>query len=163
MKQIKWIEYKDLGNSDEEFQGMSINDIFNLYVLKTNFPISEEDGLIISHIDGIEVVSFVSKYQIVIGIAELFNEDFVKKEIEKALRHPEAFRDINSLDCEETKKTLSERRDEICVYKHWAILLAPNGQIKSIFSDHLDDFLNQKKNLEHYNNLFQGLIVSSED
>lgn len=56
---------------------------FNFWLANTNFTISKRIKRILNEIHGVEALVFLSRYQFIIGIGKLFDEDEVKQTIEQ--------------------------------------------------------------------------------
>lgn len=88
--------------------------LFNFWRVDTSFKITKTMVKKMNYIDGVETLDIYTPYRFRIGIAQLFDEKAVQKEVDKTLRKIQEKR-VNYSRSEEYKKLLDSQ------YKFWAI------------------------------------------
>lgn len=108
---------------------------YNFWLANTNFAITKKIQSYLNQSAGIDALIVIGKYQFIISIAKLFDENIVKKNIEKLLN-------INkhiSLTSILNKK-----------YKYWIAYKFPNNNL--IYSGH-DDIAEMERIAKVYQNI----------
>lgn len=144
--------------ADDEYHPLKM---FNLYMLKTDFRITNTIVSTLSLLDGVEVVRPISRYQVVIGIGELFDDDYVRVKIESFIcgTNPD-IRDIEAIANESCRKEAASIRQEISeFYPYWAMLVYPNGTIDKIYTHDIEEFTEQFKEMQESQHKSNGKII----
>ena len=144
--------------ADDDFHPLNM---FNLYILKTDFSITKSNINELSVLDGIELLNPISKYQLTVGIGELFNDEYIKQKIESILCGTnQDILDIESITDQDCKKEAVNIREELkSFYKYWAMLVYPNGVIDKVYSDDEQDFTERLNEMEELKNVSGGKII----
>jgi hypothetical protein len=96
---------------------------YELWIMHTNFNISNSILLKLSKIPGVELVKPYGRYRCVVGIGKLFSFREVRKTIESEFCK------------EELPKELSVAINECKQYKYWGVCMMPNGYIEKVVSE----------------------------
>jgi hypothetical protein len=103
---------------------------FKLWMGHTNFTINKKIAYTIKCIPGVEILTIITRYRFMIGVAEMFTIGEVRVAIEKALgcsgEKPLLIND------EDLKKRVMELKESLSKEKKWAIYIFPNSQISHI-------------------------------
>lgn len=144
--------------------------VFNLWVGNTNFNVSLPILKVIEETDGVEVLTVFSRYRFRIGIGALFDEEKVKKDIERQICVvDEPISNVNNVlyghtPCKEMQKKIDEYKKQLNKHQHWILYGLPNGEFEMIVSEEIDSAFEYK--LEFFNALLQvvgGVLYTSED
>ena len=133
---------------------------FKLWMGHTNFTINRKIATIIKCIPGVEILTVLTRYRFMIGVAELFNIRDVRTAIENTLKCGSE-KQILITD-EGIKQKIVELKKELSKEKKWAIYIFPNGQIDYTSSKEMDDVFMDKVMtyrgcIEHSN----GILIES--
>ena len=137
---------------------------FDCWVGHTNFELTHKIKSNIEHIEGVELLSNLSRYRFFIGIGKLFTFngwDGIRFKIEKAITEGKSEEgEIN----EETLDIIAEIKNQIKTEKHWTIFVFPNGEYDYASSNIMDDGYLKKLSIFNMAKEFTGgIIVSSEE
>lgn len=124
---------------------------FNIWIMHTNFRITQVDILKLKEVDGVEAIQKVSRYRLVLTIAQLFDEDIVMYLVEESLNALELHNSDDespvSGDSKQIKLT-PELEKKIQTLKitcekanYWGILMLPNGETRHITSNEMDEYI----------------------
>ncbi len=124
--------------------------VYNFWMLHSNFNLSEPVVNQLKQCPGVETLDVFTRYRARIGIGKVFNEEKVKKRINKAL-------------CEEHKKEdlpIPQKLDKLDIlkkqltkqYKFWAVAVQKNGEIK-VFGGDTKEFVDNKVSEIEYEKL----------
>lgn len=119
---------------------------FNFWMGHTNFDVDENIVKTISRIDGVEVLTVVSRYRFLIAFGKCFKPADVKVEIQRAVCSVEKL-DIDDFEfvCSDGK-TISEILKTVKgQYSEWSLYVFPNGSY-SLANVSEEDFA-RKKNI----------------
>lgn len=146
-----------------------VSDTINLYLMQTNFDITNTIARTVSMVRGVVSVEPITRYMLRVGIpsSQLFDDNDVQDEIEKALlyffdsRHREIlseFRDDIKAKVMEFRNHLNKRQE------YWAMLVLPNGSIEVASTNILNDAYKQKCSKIHaMHKQIGGKILTSHD
>lgn len=108
--------------------------LFNFWRIDTNFPFTKDMQSLLDNIDGVETVDIMTPYRARIGIAQLFEEKSIMREIDQQLI--------------KRAKLKKESRDETLFtilnaqWSYWAVVYINND--KNIISGNTADEVNDK-------------------
>ena len=109
---------------------------FDCWTGYTNFDITTSVQSKIESVEGVELLSILSRYRFFLGVGKLFKFKDVRAKIEKGLRESKsvAFQ-IN----EETEETVNVIKSIISQDKYWAIFVSHTGEIEYSSTNEEDD------------------------
>ena len=119
---------------------------FDCWTGYTNFDITTSVQSKIESVEGVELLSILSRYRFFLGVGKLFKFKDVRAKIEKDLRESAsvAFQ-IN----EETEETVNVIKEIISQDKYWAIFVSHTGEIEYSSTNEEDDQTHLKKVLSY--------------
>jgi len=141
----------------------------DLWVMQTNFNITEEIAIIISNIDGVEILDVITRYRAIVGIPKsgLFDSSEVKLNIEKILKTSSSIKDNNEALMSLLEKLFGsdvvekiEKEKEKISEGIWAIFVFPNGSIETIVDG--EGFSKKIKELDEINQMIGGFLITSD-
>lgn len=152
---------------------------FNIWILHTNFSLTKGNLFDLDNIEGIEAIQQISRYRLLITFGLMFDEDWVKKNVEQILKA--SMQEIcehcgsvsnNNIDVDSKEIELSDDlknevdliKSQLSSFPSWAIYVMPNGVINSCTGngDMDDHFLAQ---LDLYMRTYEavgGLILKNK-
>ena len=138
----------------------NIYDYYNLWLMDTDFKITEKVAITISDTLGVEVCHPLSPYKCIIGFGKLFDTTSVKTHIEYALtgKHYNYLK-IKSIIDDDLRAKCMEKYNELIKFNNWAMYVFPNGEIESVFSDNVNEIVNKMKDLEKCQELSKGIFL----
>ena len=184
---ISSVGYLDNGyeNIEEEKEIESVfNDAINeniemmesfrpdLWIIHTNFDITDAVVKIISNTPGVDAVYVLSRYRIIIGIprSKLFDFRVVRHEIQRKLCDNNDIVLLNETlnENEETEEEILKRLNEtkalISKNEYWAIWMLPNGNIETLSSDKKDEvFYEEFAVFKNGHTVAGGIIITSDN
>jgi len=141
----------------------NIIDYYDIWIMDTNFDITQKVSDQISKIEGIEIFYPVSRYKSIVGFGKLFKASEVKVNVEYILtgKHKH-FILINSIEDIKIKNDCFKIYKKISKYPYWAMYIFPNGQIEQIFLSDQNDFENKLQQFIEYQNKSQGMLIYAD-
>jgi hypothetical protein len=158
MKKVSWSKF-DLQNPNNSEFGEGFQVDFNCYICETNFPIKRKNFVPLSKIEGLEGISPVSRYKLIVGFGNLFDEDEVKSEVESCLLSSDNYLKLMNIKDEETRNLVKETAKELQLFKHWSLVVIPNGSVKTATSDDIGEFNLIHKEIEQIAKKCNGIII----
>lgn len=168
-KAIDW-EKLDIFKDDDEFEGNELTEAgiidlsklatsnkFNFWIGHTNFKITQRDlSILDGMIDGVESLAIISPYRFIVSVGKMFNEDKIKKIINKHLcQVPFKFDDKLNQEIKELKEVLSVH------FSDWMIYVLPNGCMEYVgLNDNETEFETISMLFRNCENQYGGLILT---
>ena len=138
---------------------------FDCWLGYTNFEITNSIKSKIEKVEGIELLSILSRYRFFVGIGKLFTFngwDGIRIKIESTLTG--VAEEEDSRICDETYEIIETIKTQIQLDKHWAIFVFPNGEYDYVSSNNMDeDFIKKLSIFKLARDFSGGIIVSSEE
>lgn len=138
----------------------NVTDYYDLWIIDTNFKLTEQLCQQISDFDGVEVFNPVSPYKGVLGIGKLFNPTEVKVGLEYTLtgKHTHYIA-LNSIPNEDIRRESLSIYNKCKKHSYWLMYIFPNGNIEHFCTSDEEDY--QKKFTEYsdWQELSQGLLL----
>jgi hypothetical protein len=138
---------------------------FDCWIGYTNFEITNQIKAEIERVEGVELLSILSRYRFFVGTGKLFTFngwDGIRVKIENTLTGiPEEEEDML---CEETQGMIETIKTQVELEQHWAIFVFPNGEYDYVSSNIMDEDFNKKLSIFKLARDFSGgIIISSEE
>lgn len=137
---------------------------YRVFIGRTNFTLTENESNCISTIPGIEMVHIFSRYTFIVAIGQLFNWIDCRTQIEYFLcgSHLNDFQ-IQNITDDAIRIKVIQTKKEISKYKNWMIYVCPNGNLKEIHSEKLDDsYVKTAQSLHNAVAISSGILLSSD-
>jgi len=139
---------------------------FDCWVGHTNFEITHKMKDAISAIEGVELLSVLSRYRFFIGIGRMFTFNGwngVRYKIEKSITGIDVNDEKTELN-KQTQEIISEIKLQLQEYSHWAIFVFPNGEYDYTSTNEPNDkeFIKQLNNFRTARDITGGTFISSE-
>ncbi len=138
---------------------------FDCWLGYTNFEITNNIKSEIEKVEGIELLSILSRYRFFVGIGKLFTFngwDGIRIKIESTLTG--VAEEEDSRICEETYEIIETIKTQVQLDKYWAIFVFPNGEYDYVSSNNMDeDFIKRLSIFKLARDFSGGIIVSSEE
>ena len=138
---------------------------FDCWLGYTNFEITNNIKSEIEKVEGIELLSILSRYRFFVGIGKLFTFngwDGIRIKIESTLTG--VAEEEDSRICEETYEIIETIKTQVQLDKYWAIFVFPNGEYDYVSSNNMDeDFIKKLSIFKLARDFSGGIIVSSEE
>jgi hypothetical protein len=139
---------------------------FDCWLGHTNFEITNSVKSEIEKVEGIELLSILSRYRFFVGIGKLFTFngwDGIRLKMESTLTEV-AEEEEDSRICEETHEIIETIKTQVQLEKYWAIFVFPNGEYDYVSSNNMDeDFIKKLSIFKLARDFSGGIIVSSEE
>jgi hypothetical protein len=119
---------------------------FDCWTGYTNFDITKSIESKIESVEGVELLSVLSRYRFFLGVGKLFKFKDVRAKIEKSLRES---RSVAFQINEETEETVNVIKEIISQDKYWAIFVSHTGEIEYSSTNKEDDQDHLKKVLSY--------------
>ena len=120
----------------------------------TNFDITHQIQKQVEKIDGIELLSVISRYRFFLGVAKMFDFRNVRIDIESLLNCNQPDSSSSSEDDDFTvEETVQIIKEIISNDKHWAIFIDPEGRV-DYASTNIDHDISFLEKLRLYKKLF---------
>jgi hypothetical protein len=133
---------------------------FDLWVGHTNFNISQAVVRILENVPGVEILNVFSKYRFLVGFGRLFKSAMVMYDIGQAL----GIKSDSYKFSDKLQSKINDVKQKLTKYNFWAILITPNEQIYSIYSDHKNrQFQDNYATCQATCKLVGGILLSYED
>jgi hypothetical protein len=114
--------------------------IYNFWIMHTNFNIGKRVLNLLKTCPGVESLDVFTRYRARLSFGKVFNEEKVKRKIQKLLCHEEKkVKEVKGNNLDLLKKQMSSK------YSNWAIAVTNNKQIK-LFSGDSREEVEQKLN-----------------
>lgn len=136
--------------------------MFNLFLVDTDVSIAYVELEAVSCIDGVECVTGISRYKFIIGFGNMFKEEECKDYVELLLGGAYNFTEITKIKSREVRAKVIDSYKELKLFKHWSLVVFPNGEIRSAYSDDQTDFKTLNKEIKEIHHVTKGIFLSSE-
>ena len=131
---------------------------FDCWLGHTNFDITDSIKNEIESIAGVEVLVILTRYRFFLGVGKLFSFRDVRVNMENST----CGKTSEQRENEEYHEFIKE---ELSIYKHWAVFIFPNGEIAHIGTNDLND-KDYKETVLLYKNakmLSGGTLIQSNE
>ena len=137
---------------------------FDCWMGYTNFDLTKQSEKILDAVEGIEMLTIISRYRFFIGIGKLFNFKNVRKTIELELCGEAEKSEDNDEMWTSSIETVQSIRSLISDDKYWAIFVSVDGEVQYASTNNDDDerYLSQLLMYEKTKKTLGGLIFQNE-
>lgn len=133
-----------------------------VWIAYTNFDITNEDGMLISRVPGVEALRLLTRYSFTIIVGLVFYPNDVIKEIENVLGVENKVNEISQKRADDNQELIDSTIKNI-KSEFWHCYIMPNGEtiIETYKSN--TDMLERKEFFEQLRSMSAGLMLSSDD
>ncbi len=138
----------------------NVTDYYDLWIIDTNFKLTEKVCQDISDFDGVEVFNPVSPYKGILGIAKLFNPTDVKVGLEYTLtgKHTHYIA-LNSIPDDQIRRESLHIYNKCKKHEYWLMYIFPNGNIEHFYTSDEIDYKQKFQEYSDWQALSQGLLL----
>lgn len=143
----------EISEAEIDFENFAEAQKMNFWCAHVNFTINEPIQKALESCDGVEVLKIRTRYCFIIAVGQLFDFEYVRKEINKALQ----IQETNLID------TVIKDLEKTATY--WSILVKKDGFIEysaAQDADNLDRVLADAKYYQAYVDRYHGKVINSD-